>query len=377
MRRAAAIAVLWLLGAASMLAHPAPFSYLDVRLSDTGIDGSLVVHDLDAAHDVGVDVPERFADPLFAEQYRDQLSRLMESRLALFADGRRASLSWIGFETLPERQSLRLRFRAGDDRPGRLRVDTVVFPYDPIHQTFLNVYEDGALRHQVILDQERTAFDYYAGTWQGATAVMTVFIPAGIEHIVIGPDHVLFLIGLLLLGGTGWQLATIVTAFTIGHSITLSLAALDVVSPPAAIVEPIIALSIVFVGADNLLVQRDRTRVDQDGQHNSPPRDIRAWVAGVFGLVHGFGFAKRTQGIRAATERARMVALLVQLRRGDRSAGDCVRGRDCTRHRPSPRPEAVPTPGDRRVARGDCRWDLLVRRAGVPSLTLMGASFSK
>ena len=291
MRCAAAMACLWLVVAASADAHPAPFSYLDLRLSDTGIDGSLVVHDLDVAHDVGVDPPERFADPAFAEQYRDQLSRLMDSRLSLFADGRRAPITWTGLETLPERQSLRLRFRAGDERPGRLRVDAVVFPYDPIHQTFLNVYEDGALRHQAILDQQRTAFDYYAGTWQGATAVMGVFIPAGIEHIVIGPDHVLFLIGLLLLGGTLWRLATIVTAFTLGHSITLSLAALDVVSAPAAIVEPVIALSIVFVGADNLLVQRDRNRADLDARHSPQPRDIRAWVAGVFGLIHGFGFA--------------------------------------------------------------------------------------
>ena len=69
----------------------------------------------------------------------------------------------------------------------------------------------------------------------------------------------------------------IVTAFTIGHSITLSLAALDIVTPPASIIEPAIALSIVFVGADNL--------VRGDG------RDLRAWVALVFGLVHGFGFA--------------------------------------------------------------------------------------
>jgi hypothetical protein len=291
MRRAAAIACLWLLAAGRVGAHPAPFSYLDLRLSDAGLDGALVVHDLDVAHDVGVDPPERFANPQFAEQYRDQLSRLMESRLALFADGQRAAITWTGFETLPERQSLRLRFRAGAARPGRLRVDTVVFPYDPIHQTFLNVYEDGALRHQAILDQQRTAFDYYAGTWQGATAVLGVFIPAGIEHIVIGPDHVLFLIGLLLLGGTVWRLTTIVTAFTLGHSVTLSLAALDVVSPPAAIVEPIIALSIVFVGADNLLVQRDRTRMERDAGQHRQPRDIRAWVAGVFGLVHGFGFA--------------------------------------------------------------------------------------
>jgi hypothetical protein len=288
--RAAVLVCVWLLASVSPAAHPAPFSYLDLRLGDTGIDGSLVVHDLDVAHDVGVDPPERFADPAFAERYRDQLSRLMDARLALFADGRRTTLTWTGFETLPERQSLRLTFRGGDERPGRVRVDTVVFPYDPIHQTFLNVYEDGELRHQAILDQQRTAFDYYAGTWQGTTAVLAVFIPSGIEHILIGPDHVLFLIGLLLLGGTLWRLAAIVTAFTIGHSITLSLAALDVVSPPAAVVEPVIALSIVFVGADNLLVQRDRSRAEGH-QHAAPPRDIRPWVAGAFGLIHGFGFA--------------------------------------------------------------------------------------
>jgi len=106
---------------------------------------------------------------------------------------------------------------------------------------------------------------------------MRTFIQSGIHHIMIGPDHILFLIGLLLLGGTWKTLLGIVTAFTVGHSITLSLAALNVVTPPASIIEPAIALSIVFVGADNL--------VRGDG------RDLRAWVALTFGLVHGFGFA--------------------------------------------------------------------------------------
>ena len=69
----------------------------------------------------------------------------------------------------------------------------------------------------------------------------------------------------------------IVTAFTLGHSLTLSLAALNVITPPAAVIEPAIALSIVFVGADNLV--------------RGTGRDLRAWVALVFGLVHGFGFA--------------------------------------------------------------------------------------
>lgn len=291
-QRTAAAAAAVVLVAALAAAHPAPFSYLDLHLGHGGVDGSLILHDFDVAHDVGVDPPERLRDPAFAAQFRDQLTRLMDSRLAILLDNQRVSLSWTGFETLPDRQSLRLTFRAGSTRPGRATVRAVVFPYDPIHQTFINVYEDGALRHQAILDQTRISAEYYAGTWQGTTAVLGVFIPAGIEHILIGPDHVLFLVGLLLLGGSIWRLATIVTAFTFGHSITLSLAALDVVSPPASLVEPIIALSIAFVGADNLLVQRDRhARGDGAGDTARPPRDIRAWVAGGFGLVHGFGFA--------------------------------------------------------------------------------------
>ena len=67
------------------------------------------------------------------------------------------------------------------------------------------------------------------------------------------------------------------TGFTVAHSITLTLAALNVVSPPASIIEPAIALSIVYVGVDNLLVRKGR--------------DVRPWIALVFGLIHGFGFA--------------------------------------------------------------------------------------
>ena len=151
-----------------------------------------------------------------------------------------------------------------------------IFPYDPQHQTFLNIYEGDALT-QAILDGGRPLFEYYAGTRQGAIAVIEKFLPAGIHHILIGPDHLLFLIGLLLLGGSIRQLAMIVTSFTIAHSITLSLAALNIVSPPARLIEPAIALSIVYVGADNLLIKEGR--------------DVRAWIAFAFGFIHGFGFA--------------------------------------------------------------------------------------
>jgi hydrogenase/urease accessory protein HupE len=178
---------------------------------------------------------------------------------------------------IPDRQSVRLHVRyAVNGPPGVLTVDAALFPYDTAHQTFLNLYDGDALT-QAILDHGRTRFEYFAGTRQGTLAVVRKFVPAGIHHILIGPDHLLFLIGLLLLGGTIRQLATVVTAFTVAHSITLSLAALNLVSPPARIIEPAIALSIVYVGADNLLVREGR--------------DVRAWIAFTFGFIHGFGFA--------------------------------------------------------------------------------------
>jgi hypothetical protein len=76
-----------------------------------------------------------------------------------------------------------------------------------------------------------------------------------------------------------------VTSFTVGHSITLSLAALNLVSPPSRFIEPLIALTIVVVGADNLLVLRGTKGEAEKAS------DIRAWLAVAFGLIHGFGFA--------------------------------------------------------------------------------------
>ena len=144
-------------------------------------------------------------------------------------------------------------------------------------------------------------------------------------------------------------LVRIVTAFTIGHSITLSLAALDIVTPPPSIIEPAIALSIVFVGADNL--------VRGDG------RDLRAWVALVFGLVHGFGFANVLREFGLPREAlgwslfsfnfgVEIGQLMVVLLVSSSARGD-------TPPQSAPR---IPR-GLRRLHRGDRCWHLLVRPA--------------
>jgi hypothetical protein len=164
-----------------------------------------------------------------------------------------------------------------------------MFPYDPIHQTFVNVYEEGGLRQQSILTADAPSLRYFSGTTQGRWSVIRTFVASGIEHILIGPDHVLFLIGLLLPGGTLRRLALIVTAFTIGHSLTLSVAALDLLSPAPRIIEPLIALTIVVVGTDNLFVLP--RAASAAGDDETAARDARPLFAGFFGLVHGFGFA--------------------------------------------------------------------------------------
>ncbi len=268
-------------------AHPAPFSYLDLHLSGRGVAGTLVIHDFDAARELNIDAVYGLLNPETASGHRAALLAILSPRLSFALDGRDAPVVWGALETLPERQSLRLALTlAKDPRPARVQVRALLFPYDPVHQTFLNIYEDGALAQQAILDVGRPTADFYSGTTQGRVAVMRTFVLSGIEHILIGPDHVLFLIGLLLLRGSLMKLAMIVTAFTVGHSVTLSLAALDILSPPSRLIEPLIALTIVVVGADNLFVLRAREDPAQKAQ-----TDIRAWLAAGFGLIHGFGFA--------------------------------------------------------------------------------------
>ena len=146
-----------------------------------------------------------------------------------------------------------------------------------MHQTFVNIYERDAVVLQAILARDRQQVEFFPGTTQGTLAVIRRFAASGVHHILIGPDHLLFLIGLLLLGGSLRQLVLVVSAFTVAHSITLSLAVFRVLAPPAWLIEPAIALSIVYVGADNLTVRGGR--------------DMRAWIAFAFGLIHGFGFA--------------------------------------------------------------------------------------
>jgi len=141
-------------------------------------------------------------------------------------------------------------------------------------------FADGQVSQRVVqADAPTLEIERHVGFWTAAAR----FLRLGIEHIFTGYDHIAFLIGLLLLGGSFKELVQIVTAFTVAHSITLALATLAVVNPTPRVVEPLIAASIVYVAAENLWALRRGSRA-------STLRH-RWMLTFAFGLVHGFGFA--------------------------------------------------------------------------------------
>lgn len=115
-----------------------------------------------------------------------------------------------------------------------------------------------------------------------ALEVARTYSGLGVEHILTGIDHLLFVLALLIITGGGWKLVKTVTAFTISHSLTLTAATLGFVHVRQRPVEAVIALSIVFVAAEILRTQRGRESITSGAP----------WlVAFSFGLIHGLGFA--------------------------------------------------------------------------------------
>jgi hypothetical protein len=134
----------------------------------------------------------------------------------------------------------------------------------------------------------------------GNAMEMPTFLLLGIEHILTGPDHLLFVLGLLLIVRDRWTLLKTVSAFTLAHSITLALATLGAISLSTPLLNALIALSILFVAPEVIRAQTGRTSFT-----------IRyPWVvAFVFGLLHGMGFASGLTSM--GLEKSTLVAALV------------------------------------------------------------------
>ena len=156
---------------------------------------------------------------------------------------------------------------------------SVAWPnYNPSISTLFRLERLSGENHSKILPPDNLSWTvpYKESTW----SIAREYIVLGVEHILTGFDHLLFLACLILIAGSLKRILITVTGFTIAHSITLTLAALELVQVPVPAVEAIIALSIVFLAVEIA----------------SKRRNTLAWrypilVASTFGLLHGFGFA--------------------------------------------------------------------------------------
>lgn len=266
-----ALALLW---PAAALAHATTTALVHVELTDTRLRYALSV--------VLPEIPSRSAELLTSVVNGD---RSAADRIAEYA---RQTLSVELGGTRCRMGRMRIGGAGANDARAMIEIE---FTCDASHGR-LEIAEDwsGLLgEHYRTLGNLRTANGERQVSFEETTRKVTIdvdrpvatgwfdFVKLGIEHILTGYDHLLFLVALLATAQGFWSVVRIVTAFTLAHSVTLSIATLDILTIPERIIEPLIAASIVWVALENLLVAEP---------------DRRRWVwSFFFGLVHGFGFA--------------------------------------------------------------------------------------
>ena len=225
-----------------------------------------------------------------SQQNRDKLLELLRRHIVISANGVRCEAGpGEVASSAPDGPtfSMQLDFAcAGTVHDLAIRDDT----FDVLgtgHHTLAKVEANGQTRELAFAPESRDAHVTVeagdAGRGEGS------FFALGVEHILTGYDHLLFLGALLLRGGRLLSIFKIITAFTVAHSITLALAVLGVVTVPPRLVESVIAASIVYVALENIFLR------------HAPSQ--RWLVSFLFGLVHGFGFAAALGPLRLPARR--------------------------------------------------------------------------
>lgn len=263
--------------ASSLNAHPLNVAYADIVVKAREVEISLSINlfeldlllSLDQNGDALVDQRELDARRSVILDYLRQRIEVSSAGAALplepgpFHIGRGADGKLL-FEST-------LRFRARDSLTDfAIRCEPLT-DLGADHKTLAKIAREGKVEQFIF--QKGVV---YQGVKTDFLGYLVQFLKLGVLHIFTGYDHILFLTGLLLVGGSFLAVVKIVTSFTLAHSLTLSLAALGIVNIPEKLVEAGIAFSIIYIALENLLFKEF---------------DKRWAVSFVFGLVHGFGFA--------------------------------------------------------------------------------------
>ena len=233
------------------------------------------------AHDPGLSavevriLPDRIvAEVSFAPSDLEGIEQL--DLLAIYGDDRKLELRSFSLKS-SDPNSVHYLLEFSTLNAGELRISAPVLTNLPRgHKQFCSVldHENRVLSERMLSAESNDLTINLRST--SNTGSIFRFLVLGVEHIVTGFDHLAFLLALLIAGGSLRHNVKIITSFTVAHSLTLALATLGLVNISPAIVEPLIAASVVFVGLENLFRRRLAAR----------------WLVTFgFGLVHGLGFA--------------------------------------------------------------------------------------
>lgn len=289
------IALLLLLVATGSAAHKPSDSYLSLKVTERGVQGQwdIALRDLDfvLALDRDQDGAITWGE---VRARQEDIAAYALARLELTADGApcRLRVAQNMIDSHSDGAYAVLRLAAPCDEAARaLTVHyRLLFDVDPQHRGLLRLEHRGRTE-SAVFRPDAPSQRFTLGETH-ALRQFTEYLRYGVWHIWIGFDHILFLLSLLLpavmirdrgtwqpaatLRGAFWAVAQVVTAFTVAHSFTLTLAALGVVALPSRLVESAIAASVVLAALNNVV----------------PLVNARRWLmAFVFGLIHGFGFA--------------------------------------------------------------------------------------
>ena len=285
-RRALAVAALCILWVVAAQAHQINTSYTNLAVAEAQLnlavsidegDLLLLFPEIDSNGDGMLWVTEVLAGADAAQAW-------VAGRVILRCDGERLAATPLAPEVETDSDGnlfARLRFEV-DKPPGlqRLELDLRRFlqsPLSPEHRNLFRVVIPGEEEGLAVLSQALPVHALQIGGEPvGVLARVWQFTVLGVEHIFLGYDHIMFLLALIIVGSRLLPLVKIVSAFTVAHSITLILAALEWVSLPSQVVEAGIALSIAYVAAENFWLKRT---------------DYRWILTFCFGFIHGFGFA--------------------------------------------------------------------------------------
>jgi len=188
-------------------------------------------------------------------------------------------------------EQLRMRFTF-DKKELALQVPQLLSDWDkPLQEDFFEVDPNNKLRKDSWTGFLNTTESENSSWWRELWRTDPGFITLGLKHILEGADHLLFVIGLLLVPASWARLAGLVTAFTVAHSITLALSSFHAIALPPTLTEPLIALTVAAIGVENILRTRwPASGTDQVAHIRSQPS--RRWLTTfAFGLIHGVGLS--------------------------------------------------------------------------------------